>query len=125
MAGGDPAAGGGGALGDGRMGELGTSPLLVAMFLLLSTGAGGLVGGVRADHARRRGCQQAREMGAMALFGENYGDVVRVVEIGGPFSMELCGGTHVASSSQIGPITLITESSVGSGVRRVEAYVGR
>ncbi|WP_336791447.1 alanine--tRNA ligase [Gordonia malaquae] len=67
---------------------------------------------------------KAKAMGAMALFGENYGDRVRVVEIGGPFSMELCGGTHVGSSAQIGPITLIGESSVGSGVRRVEAYVG-
>ncbi|MCE5289067.1 MAG: alanine--tRNA ligase [Nocardiaceae bacterium] len=66
----------------------------------------------------------AKKMGAMALFGENYGDVVRVVEIGGPFSMELCGGTHVESSAQIGPITLLGESAVGSGVRRVEAYVG-
>ncbi|WP_433597833.1 alanine--tRNA ligase [Nocardia sp. CA-135953] len=67
---------------------------------------------------------KAKQMGALALFGENYGDEVRVVEIGGPFSMELCGGTHVQHSSQIGPITVLGESAIGSGKRRVEAFVG-
>lgn len=68
--------------------------------------------------------EDAKAMGAMALFGENYGERVRVVEIGGPFSMELCGGTHVTHSSQVGPVALLGESSVSSGVRRVEAYSG-
>ncbi|HET6968101.1 MAG TPA: alanine--tRNA ligase, partial [Ornithinibacter sp.] len=67
---------------------------------------------------------QAREIGALALFGETYDEDVRVVEIGGPWSRELCGGTHVQHSSQIGALTLTGESSVGSGVRRVEALVG-
>ncbi|MGL5911434.1 MAG: alanine--tRNA ligase [Phycicoccus sp.] len=67
---------------------------------------------------------EARELGALALFGETYDEDVRVVEIGGPWSRELCGGTHVQRSSQIGPLTVTGESSVGSGVRRLEAFVG-
>jgi alanyl-tRNA synthetase len=67
---------------------------------------------------------EARAAGAMALFGENYGSRVRVVEINGPWSMELCGGTHVNSTALIGSLTMLGEQSVGSGNRRVEAYVG-
>ncbi|MBA3021304.1 alanine--tRNA ligase [Propionicimonas sp.] len=66
---------------------------------------------------------QAKALGAQAMFGEKYGETVRMVELGGPWSRELCGGTHVASTSQIGLLTLMTESSVGSGLRRVEAFV--
>jgi alanyl-tRNA synthetase len=67
---------------------------------------------------------EAQAMGAIALFGETYDDTVRIVEIGGPRSVELCGGTHVEHSSQIGPVAITGESSVGSGLRRVEAAVG-
>ena len=67
--------------------------------------------------------EQARSMGAMALFGEKYGDKVRVVSIG-DWAHELCGGTHAARSGQLGVVTFLSEGSVGAGVRRVEALVG-
>jgi alanyl-tRNA synthetase len=82
---------------------------------------------VRADHGVRAlfmSLPEAREFGALALFGETYGEEVRVVEIGGEWSRELCGGTHVRGSAQIGPLALTAESSVGSGSRRIEAAVG-
>jgi alanyl-tRNA synthetase len=67
---------------------------------------------------------EAKAAGAMALFGEKYGDTVRMVDIGGPWSRELCAGIHVRTSAEVGLVNLISESSVGSTNRRVEALVG-
>ncbi|MFA4896263.1 alanine--tRNA ligase [Microbacterium sp.] len=68
---------------------------------------------------------EAKEAGAMALFGEKYGDVVRMVDIGGPWSRELCAGTHVNTSAEIGLVSVVGESSVGASNRRIEALVGQ
>ncbi|WP_342371631.1 alanine--tRNA ligase [Propioniciclava soli] len=73
--------------------------------------------------AQEMALDEARALGAQAMFGEKYGAVVRMVELAGPWSRELCGGTHVASTAQIGLVNLVGEGSVGSGIRRVEALV--
>ncbi|WP_150462526.1 alanine--tRNA ligase [Nesterenkonia ebinurensis] len=82
---------------------------------------------IRDNHAvetKTMALDEAKALGAMMLFGEKYGDSVRVVELNGPWSRELCGGTHVSSTAEIGTLALMSEASVGAGNRRVEALVG-
>ena len=82
-----------------------------------------ILAGLSVD-VREMPIEEAKKEGAIALFGEKYGDVVRVVNMGG-WSVELCGGTHVDNTAKIGPFRITSETSVASGVRRIEAVTGQ